>query len=1132
MKVKNFLVFLFAFFCCIATYAYDFKSGNIYYEISGSNTVAVTNSGSSIGYSGNIIIPASVTYNGSSYSVTSIGNSAFLNCSGLTSVTIPNSVTSIGERAFEQCSVTSVAIPNSVTSIEWHAFAGCSGLTSVTIPNSVTFIAYYAFCDCTSLTSIVVESGNTVYDSRNNCNAIIKTASNELIAGCKNTIIPNGVTSIGNGAFGGCSGLTSVTIPNSVTNIGNFPFSNCISLTSIVVESGNTVYDSRNNCNAIIKTASNELIAGCKNTIIPNSVTSIGRYAFDGCSGLTSVTIPNSVTSIGYAAFNGCSGLTSVTIPNSVTSIGRYAFYRCSGLSSVTILNETPPSIDAYTFPNRANCTLYVLNKEAYENADYWKEFKEIKVYDGPYEGKRIGVGSLMYKIVNVISESNIEVAVTYADSENDYANNGDYYSGDITIPSTTLWNGVRYKVVGIDDNAFRNCKNLTKVTIPNSVTSIGSSAFYGCSGLTSVTIPNSVTSIGSCAFQDCGGLTSVTIPNSVTSIGNYAFENCSGLTSVTIPNSVTNIGSYAFQNCSGLTSVTIPNSVTSIGYSAFYGCTGLTSVTIPNSVTSIGNFLFAYCSSLTSIVVESGNTVYDSRNNCNAIINTASNELIIGCKNTIIPNSVTSIGYSAFSGCTGLTSVTIPNSVTSIGRAAFSYCSGLTSVTIPNSVTSIGEFAFYGCSGLTSVTIPNSVTSIGEEAFAYLNQAIDITMESETPITITDNVFTGTTKNILRVPRKSRFLYANTDVWKDFNEHVATDYVFELADMRTWDLVNQQVKRFNITGEEGRNNVVFTGGPGFEPVLCPITVEAGKTYELSVDYTGPDIALYGSGDFNIIITDKWQQDVGTSDIGMVKIPATAVTNEHLSFSFVAQEEYNGVLINFGYVDDGTTYEFQFNNWRLREVAPGCELKASNVTGRHGSAVNIPVILKNPDEYGGLQCQVTLPEGVTLNKVNKTNRLNENHTLSTNKIGGNTYQVLIYTGNRTPITGNDGALFTMTVDIADDMEDGVYPVKIAGIEVSDIDLHQSVIADSSSELTIDNSIIPGDATDDGRVNVTDILAVANYILQIPMTTFNEQAADVNGDGRINVTDLLGIANIILQGNNTSNAPAISEKDPQ
>ena len=347
MKVKNFLVFLFAFFCCIATYAYDFKSGGIYYKISGSNTVTVT--GCDHTYSGSIIIPASVTYNGSSYSVTSIAYEAFKGCSSLTSVTIPNSV----------------------TSIEQGAFTDCRGLTSVTIPNSVTSIGNWPFDGCSGLTSIVVESGNTVYDSRNNCNAIIKTTSNTLIAGCKNTIIPNSVTSIGPGAFSGCSGLTSVTIYNTVTSIGNYAFKGCSGLTSIVVESGNPVYDSRNNCNAIIKTTSNVLISGCKNTIIPNSVTSIGLAAFNNHTGLTEVTIPNSVTSIAYEAFAGCSGLTSVTIPNSVTSISGSAFRDCSGLTSVTVLNETPPSIYASTFSNRANCTLYVVNKEAYENASY-----------------------------------------------------------------------------------------------------------------------------------------------------------------------------------------------------------------------------------------------------------------------------------------------------------------------------------------------------------------------------------------------------------------------------------------------------------------------------------------------------------------------------------------------------------------------------------------------------------------------------------------------------------------------------------------------------------------------------------------------------------------------------------------
>ena len=232
----------------------------------------------------------------------------------------------------------------------------------------------------------------------------------------------------------------------------------------------------------------------------------------------------------------------------------------------------------------------------------------------------------------------------------------------------------------------------------------------------------------------------SITIPETVTSgdtiysvksVGYWAFSGCSGLTSITIPNSVTSIGNFAFENCSGLTSVTIPNSVTSIGDYAFSECTSLTSITIPNSVTSIDDYAFSGCSGLTSIQVETGNTTYDSRDNCNAIIETATNTLIAGCQNTTIPNSVTSIGADAFFGCTNMTSITIPESVTSIGSSAFEGCSGLTSFTIPNVLTTISPATFRDCSGLTSIIIPESVTSILCDAFTDCSLLADITFPS-----------------------------------------------------------------------------------------------------------------------------------------------------------------------------------------------------------------------------------------------------------------------------------------------------------------------------------------------------------------------------------------------------------------
>ena len=587
------------------------------------------------------------------YGVTSIGKYAFRSCKNLTSVTMPNSLTSIGENSFDACiDLTSMIIPDSVKSIGEHAFYTCTSLKNVTIGNSLNMISNFVFVGCNSLENIMVDENNLNYSSIDG--VLFNKKKTELIlypvGNSRNAYsIPNSVTSIGYYAFWGCTNLRNIKIPNNVESIGDYAFYNCTSLTSVT---------------------------------IPNSVTSIGNDAFYGCSSLTSVTIPNSVTSIGNNAFYGCLSLTSVTIPDSVTSIGYSALSSCTSLTSIEVSydNENYSSVDGVLFD---------------------KDKTKLIQYPA-------GSNRTIYSIPN--------------------------------------------SVISIGSDAFVGCTSLTSVTIPNSVTSIGGSAFSGCTNLTSITIPDSVTSIGSYAFEDCTSLTSVTIGNSVTSIGGSAFSGCTNLTSITIPDSVTSIGSYAFEDCTSLTSVTIGNSVTSIGGSAFSGCTSLTSITIPDSVTSIGDYAFYECTSLKSVTIpDSVTSIGDyAFYECTSL------------KSVTIPNSVTSIGHNAFYGCYftsenfvnnsnveidgysrptivdtddkgfciksnmlvkmrpvyAIGEVTIPNSITSIGWSAFYNCRNLTSVTIPNSIESIGDNAFNGCSKLKKIEIPDSVTYIGSKAF------------------------------------------------------------------------------------------------------------------------------------------------------------------------------------------------------------------------------------------------------------------------------------------------------------------------------------------------------------------------------------------------------------------------------
>lgn len=506
MKTKTLILLFFALMGVTSLFAYDFEANGIYYNITdmSGKTVSVTSGDNN--YSGNVNIPASVSYDGNTFAVTSIGERAFYACSDLTSVTIPESVTAIGPYAFLYCSrLTSITIPGSVsvlgreafnrcagltsvtisegvTSIGYGAFYSCSGIVSLTIPASVTSIGERAFTGCSALTSIEVKEGNANFDSRGGCNAIIETASNSLIIGCKNTVIPDDITSIGSEAFYSCTDLSSVTIPAGVTNIGELAFMGCVSLNAIEVEEGNTVYDSRNDCNAIIETASKTLIVGCKNSIIPEGVTTIGSNAFYGCSDLTSISIPEGVTDIADFAFLVCSGLTTVSIPSTVTSIGSRAFGFCTNLKSVFSYAEDVPSTstDAFIYSSYENATLYVWEYayEAYSETEPWSNFgnivgeKEVRLCAKPtisfYDGKlkfncRTKGVTFHYDIKNEDIKSGVgeEISLTATYNISVYATKDSHEDSEVAT-ATLCWIAVEPQTEGLtDEDAVAELKAL-----------------------------------------------------------------------------------------------------------------------------------------------------------------------------------------------------------------------------------------------------------------------------------------------------------------------------------------------------------------------------------------------------------------------------------------------------------------------------------------------------------------------------------------------------------------------------------------------------------------------------------------------------------------------------------------------
>lgn len=836
-----------------------------------------------------------------------------------------NSKDAIGEFMFAYCfKLSKISLPNTVKSIEAGAF-DTSGLTAITIPKSVTKIdprglGTHSWLSWTFLASIQVEEGNPVYRSENN--AIYERKSGKLVRGCASTIIPEGVTTIGEYAFYQeflmkeiklpeslttiedyafqLTGLSTLTIPKNVTKIGYGTFWQCEVLSSISVDEDNPIYDSRNNCNAIIETATNTLIQGSSTTDIPEGIVAIGDYAFSFIGLLTSIKLPQSLVSIGTEAFSGTEIMT-VDIPIKVKYIGPGSF---QGLNTIKVHYENPIEIDENTFYTPS--TILVVpdgTKERYKAAKGWNKLDKI-VENSFAHTRTINVspaGSLPTLLSADEKKCVEELILTGELNGTDFKYIRDMAFSDYPTESGSLkkldLSNARI-VEGGEPNASQadvletelyNCKTIEQIVLPKNLTKIGFAAFQGTS-INSIVIPKSVLSIDKGLFWNDSYLSSISVEE-----GNPVYDsrdNCNaiietatnkliyGCKTTIIPESVTAIGDNAFEQ-NNFSSIVIPDGIKSIGHEAFIDNINLKSVVIPKNVEHIGISAFEGCIGIKSIVVSPDNPKYDSRDNCNAIIETATNTLIQGCATT----------------------------------------------TIPNDVTSIGQYAFLGHINLSSIEIPSSITEIQQWAFLNCDQLSKVVCHIKKPLMITMLVFK--TANIreaaLYVPYGTKALYASTPGWDVFGNIVEMEpdgsYQSNSASIAVPDFGKHYAAR------NGKVEVPITiTGEGIEPIT-------------SIDYT---------------------------------ITTGSETKEyHLEIPPISYMMTSEVLIPFDADDMASEEEKTLKITKVNGVANECTENTS-ASGTLVTVAKKPKIIPVVEEYTGTWCGWCVKGIVGLNLLNKT----------------------------------------------------------------------------------------------------------------------------------------------------------------
>jgi len=924
-----------------------------------------------------------------------IEQSCFSGCKRLTDISIPGTVEAIGSFAFARCSsLETVVLPSKLKTLERYVFNDCTSLRSITIPANVTTISVDALRGCTNLSTIAIDPENAVYDSREACNAIIETATNNLLWGCNGTVIPEGVESVSPNAFISATAITEITFPKSIKELGAHLFAYSPNLKSITMLSKmpptidqftfNLLYD---NATLYVPAGSKDayqadenwkqfaniteisipfhdgdtftslvngmdvtfrILSGAEKTlqlgdgenaafdpsyagsfIIPRAVTpdgsfdeyavtTIGSKAFDGCDAMTSLTVPSSIQTIKDAFWHGggtglqkvivadlsswCAisfqngdysaetsnplyyahylyshaskKITDLVIPSGVTSTGDYAF---AGLHAESVtLPAGCTRIGVYSFyhGNMDKVTiegeLTEIGRYAFAGATIGTMNLPLRDYhskDGTVYGDMIGYAAFKQSMISSLTipygsnsiSCNIgttdppfmEATIGCLTLGRDFKVNGTssgytapFFSATISelhmdgrlidmshFHSTTVTSIYFPEGTLSIDEPIPSSFQTEKVFIPNGVTTMADGVFASCSNLEEITLEASTPpSISSGTFTDYQKANAtVNIPaGSGTAYRNadvwrdfvhlnapapaspaIAFADAEvkricvenwdtdgdGELSEDEAAAVTELG-LAFKENKTITAfdeLRYFTGISEITWECFIDCTALKSITIPANVTSISGYGFANNASLEQITVVAENSRYDSRENCNAIIETETNKLIMGCQTTQIPSSVTTIGENAFWGRWGMQQITIPATVTTIEQSAFAFCTGLETASLPEGISSIGSFAFaesglasislpssltsiskqlfFNCQQLATVNIPSSVSEIGFESFAGCTALTTVTLGNPTPAEIEENTFTNRTNATLYVPAGSKGAYMAADYWKEFGK-------------------------------------------------------------------------------------------------------------------------------------------------------------------------------------------------------------------------------------------------------------------------------------------------------------------------------------------------------------------------